>query len=427
MISISKNFSQFKKGILDTCNLFKIMYQDNRNIICDKDNTLYINNIDQLLDFKTNNYNEYKFGVQYVLDNIKNLRENICLNPTLYVSAIETLFNKVFDVKEFEKYKNEFNKVSDFLLEFYNLSGLNKTKINISDIYELLNEEVKDNFLKQVIDNTYSEGNIEIEESKSNYIVKHKYYTLKGRLLSGQIYGENYNIYLNPILDKNNFTELVNKNIPILVLCSHITFDLNNSYGLTIINLPNTTFYQNYEDICMLTGAYANNLGHIKEFKFVDGKLQFSVDDYLLSNDTRLIKHKEKDLKKYYMLQGKNKVIYAKEEYLEKVRNIVSLVKSLTLNGIFYDRIKTLKLLAYNFKDNLILSIFLNDLLINYLKLCKADYNIIEQIIKKDDLKLNFDVKTKAFTDKCLFEPLDYYTNIFNLLDSNINTLYKLY
>ena len=48
-LEINKNLNVVKKGIFDAIELFKIQYAKNKNIIIDKDNTLYVNNIEQIL------------------------------------------------------------------------------------------------------------------------------------------------------------------------------------------------------------------------------------------------------------------------------------------------------------------------------------------------------------------------------------------
>ena len=73
-LEINKNIEVVKKGIIDAIELFKVQYASNKNIIIDKDNTLYINNIEQILTKDTNKDKHYLFGFNFVLDNIKNFR-----------------------------------------------------------------------------------------------------------------------------------------------------------------------------------------------------------------------------------------------------------------------------------------------------------------------------------------------------------------
>ena len=111
---------------------------------------------------------------------------------------------------------------------------------------------------------------------------------------------------------------------------------------------------------------------------------------------------------------------------MEKVRNITSLVKSLVLEGIFYDEIKTLKLLEYYFNTKPFIAHFCIDILKEFLVLNNIDNITIEKIINNTNLKETYDLKTKQFIQSENFQSLDYYRTTFSLLESNINTLYKL-
>ena len=112
-MNINENLDQFKKAVSDTCKLFKTMFQDDRNVIISKDNINYINNIEQLFDLKTKNSDVYKFGVNYTLTQIQNFRENICINPILYILAFEQLIEQITDLRQLEKFN--FKKVLIFL------------------------------------------------------------------------------------------------------------------------------------------------------------------------------------------------------------------------------------------------------------------------------------------------------------------------
>ena len=434
-MNVNENLSQFKKGVLDTCNLFRTLFKKDRNIILSKDGINYINNINQLLDLKTNNNNVYSFAVNYTLAQIQDFRENICINPILYLQAFEQLFYGIINLRELEKY--DFTKIVKFLEWYYDNSNLSKAKVNKLDIQRLFYKERQDKFLSKIIDLVCNKGNVEIVESKTNSIIKHKYYKLKARYLTGQIYGENYKIFITNILTKDLFAKLVNTRLPILVLCNSTDFEVNNSYNLSIFYITQTEMIQNYLYICMLTGfgkGYQNlnneelnnySFGSIKEFKFIDGTLQFSSDVYFAEKEVEQFNHKE-TLDKYYALQGKNILINCTEEYLEKVKTIVSTIKSLQNSGIFYTEPKTLRIISRSLDKETELKDFIDNLLSNYLELFEFNYETILEVIDNGNLSASFNVNTGKYDDET-FTSLDYYLNIFTLLDSNVKTLSKLY
>ena len=302
-------------------------------------------------------------------------------------------------------------------------------------IKKLFIKESEDKFLNEVIERVYTPSNVEIVESKHNRIVKHKYYKLKARFINGSIYGEKQKLFVVDILTKELFAKLVNLAMPILVLCSETDFEVTNTYLLSIYVVSKTEIIKHYTDICLLTGfgrGFQNldtnelnsySFGDIKEFKF-DGTLMFSSEVYY--NASELERMSIKDKYSYYALQGKNLTIETTEEYLEKVRCIVSIIKSLQNNGIFYGECKTLRILrtSYNVVDK-ILSDFIETLLRNYLNLFKFNIQTINEVVNNPVLKSNFNAINGKYDDE-YFTSLDYYLNIFNLLDSNVKVLSKL-
>lgn len=437
MIVINTNFSKFRQGIFDACKLFKTIYQKNRYVLLYEDNQLFKNNLERLCNIKNDPSCSYSFGYFFVQRNVDNFRQNICINPILYITALENIVRNCQEIKDFEKYKGIGNKISQVIKDYFEMSNLSKAIITLQDIKNLFNED--DKFLNQVIEQSYYPSNIQIVESKENKIIKDKYYRIKGNLVCGEFYKQDCFIFLTDHIDRKLYQALLELRRHILIICTTCDVEVENSYYLTIIKTSLTTFIKHYDSICILTGAgrgYYNldveelnhySFGHIKEFKFIEGELQFSVDEYLLSNDIRLDRYNTRDSRSiYYSLQGKNTIIYTTEENMEKIRNITSLIKSLILEGIFYDEIKTLKLLEYIFNINTFISNFCTNILKEFLVLNNIDSITIEKIIQNKNLKETYDIKTKQFIQSENFQALDYYRTTFSLLESNINTLYKL-
>lgn len=434
MIEISSNFSLFKKGVFDTFKLFKTMYRDEHNILFLKNSNLYTNNIEQLVNNRHKVSDAYTFGIDFALQNLKNFRENICINPILYMIALETVLNSVSNLRELENYNVK--KLSDFLQWYYKESNLPRAVITIDCIKKLFKKELEDKFLSEVINNVYIPSNVEIVESKQNRIIKHKYYKLKCTHISGSLFGNNCKVFMVTHLTKELLAALISLNTPVLLIYCDADFNLGDNYNVTALKVSVATYLKHYNDICILTGfgrGYQNldieelnnlSFGVVKEFKILEGELLFSSNNYLLANDSRL--NDTKDRYSYYALQGKNLKIEVAEEYLERVRCIVSIIKSLQNNGIFYGETKTLKILIESFiKSDLLLSTLAQKILINYLSAHNFSKNLIEEVVTNKELKLNFDTSTGNYDDE-FFTSLDYYLNVFNLLDSNIKVLSKL-
>ncbi len=100
--------------------------------------------------------------------------------------------------------------------------------------------------------------------------------------------------------------------------------------------------------------------------------------------------------------------------YIQKTQNIVRRLPAFIHNPRTVKqqtqriRMKNCLLGLKNVKSELDLSTFAN-----------------QEVIENKDLQASFDPKTNKYDDE-IFTSLDYYLNIFNLLDSNIKVLSKL-
>ena len=364
-VCINDNFVYFKNGILNTIKLFKTIYNDDKNIVYFSDK-LYINNLEQLLNLPKQQELPfaYRFGQQFILNNIKNFRDNICINPILYLLALELLITKVKDIKEFEYYKDKFFKVALFLRQFYKNSELPKVKLTNEDLKSIFKEYFDDEFLKSIIKILLEENyNTEIIESKENKILGDNYYRINARLINGRPFEYTCRIFITNELTEGLYARLSNLNFPILVICTSYSENINfYSSNIRIIQISQTLIMQRYNDLCYLTGfgkGFYNlnenelneySFGKLKSYKFLQGILYLEVEKYLKKDDKRIeYLNKKETLDRYYMLQGKNLTIHVTEENMEKVRHIVTLLKSLKYSGIFYNEITTLDLIHYNF------------------------------------------------------------------------------
>ena len=162
--------------------------------------------------------------------------------------------------------------------------------------------------------------------------------------------------------------------------------------------------------------------GTVKKFIFNSGVLSIEGKKYFDKNDKSIsYLNKKNTLDRYYMMQGKTLKISCKEEILENVRAIVSLVKSIYTEGIFYDISTTLKLLQLCLPNN-----FWNTLIGKYFMLNDINRTTIEEYINKKDLKNSLDFNTGKYVNKT-FTALSIYLNTFGLLESNIEVMCKIF
>lgn len=427
-ISVNDNFVYFKNGMLNAIKLFKTLYEDNKNIFYYSNNKLYVNNLEQLLSVQGSFPFAYKFGEEFVINNIKNFRDNICVNPILYILSLEILITNCKDLHDIIKYKDKFLKVSLFLKKFYNESHFPKVKLTATDLKSVFGKYVDDNFLntiiKTLVENDY---NIEILESKENKITVDNYYRLKSSMINGRPFEYTCRVFITNELNKNLYVKLAGLNFPILVICSSYDENINfYSTNIRVIKISQTLMIQRYNDLCLLSGfgkGYYNldenefneySFGKLKFYKFIDGVLYLQFFKYFDKQSKHIsYLNKKETLDRYYMLQGYNLTIHTTEEYMEVVRHIVTIIKSLKFSGAFYNEISTLDLIDYNFSnvegDSIIHDFIfaLKDAFMKSLSMTKKD------LLNKKNLKS--------------FWILDYYLNTFMLLDSNINVLYKIY
>jgi len=448
-LEINKNIEIVKKGMLDAIELFKVQYASNKNIIIDKNNTLYINNIEQILTKDTNKDKHYLFGFNFVLDNIKNFRNSICINPILYLLSLEVIINKITNFNQLKKYKGLFKKCNEFILNYYKVSALSKAKIDLKDIEIGFKDLLNDDFIKKVCEIVYEPSNVQIQESKQNSIIKSKLYEIKAKKLCGKIYSDKpqeimfwfYNLNLDNLLKFKDFIYRNNKEI--VVLCSDIKDDVlqeikNISSNISFYQLTPSNAYK-ATDLIYLTGAdilpfdFSTRLedykfGKLKEFIFKDSILCIRGTEELKEDDKRIIHLKKKDTyNRYYMILGKTIKIECQEEIMENVRAITSIIRSLSLEGVFYDIASTLKLLLIYFQQSYTMTLFLIELIKKYFAFNNVNSINVYKFIKQENMDTILSFKTGEFVKEKSFTTISLYLNTFGLLESNIEVMSKLY
>lgn len=448
-LEINKNIEVVKKGMLDAIELFKVQYASNKNIIIDKNNTLYINNIEQILTKDTNKDKHYLFGFNFILDNIKNFRNSICINPIIYLLSLEVIINKITNFNQLKKYKGLFKKCNEFILNYYKVSALSKAKIDLKDIEIGFKDLLNDDFIKKVCEIVYEPSNVQIQESKQNSIIKSKLYEIKAKKICGKIYSDKpqeimfwfYNLNLDNLLKFKDFIYRNNKEV--VVLCSDIKDDVlqeikNISSNISFYQLTPSNAYKTI-DLIYLTGAdilpfdFSTRLedykfGKLKEFIFKDSILCIRGTEELKEDDKRIAHLKKKDTyNRYYMILGKTIKIECQEEIMENVRAITSIIRSLSLEGVFYDIASTLKLLLIYFQQSHTMTLFLIELIKKYFALNNINSINVYKFIKQENMDTILSFKTGEFVKEKSFTTISLYLNTFGLLESNIEVMCKLY
>ena len=435
-LEINNNINSVKKGMFDAIKTLKILYAKNRNIIIDKNNELYVNNIEQLLASKPENNKYYSFGHNFVYNNIENLRANLCMNPLLYLTCLEVILDRITNFSELKKYKETFSNIYKFILNYYNESAFHKTKISLDDIKSTFKSLITNEFLEDVCNKVFIKSKVVIEESKENKIILDDFYEINANYICGDRFSYNKVSVLFWLSNKESLNKLksyaynldsIGQKLIIISskLDQSIIPDLKNS-NLTLYELTDRDFLKT-RDLIAISGADNNYYdGTFPLNTYILGQVKFIFKDRKLYLKNKLFKEKDiqflntkNTLDRYYMLQGKTIRINCIEEDMEKVREIVSTIKSIQNEGVFYDISTTLKLCQLFFKTD-----FLNKLIKKYFSLNNINTLDIETFLNQNNLDKVLDING-SFRDKT-FTALAVYLNTFKLLESNIEVMNKL-
>ena len=442
MLSINKNLPLVKKGMLDAIKLFKVQYLSNKNIVLYSNKKIYINNIDQLLQQSHINDKNYTFGFNFVLENIKNFRDNICVNPILYLLSLEIIIKNLENTSTLNEFKNKFTRINEFLNSYYKTSLLSRVDLKVRDIENIFEDILCDDFLKSVVYNSIKKTNLEVIESKENKITEDSYYRLRSSHICGPLLKNNCKVAIGYELKKDFYRFVCNQVYPTIIFCSKIDFEIdkyNCNQNVIIIKVMNNSMISKIQDVIKLSKCnliffdLCENFndyifGSCKQFKYLDGISYLSFNEYYNKDSKEIQFLKNNDtMNRYYMLQGKNITIYCIEEYLERVRCLVTFIRCILQNGIFYNEVKTLKLIMYFFKKDETIPYFIHKLLKEYLKLFEINLVKIDEVINNEDLKTNYNPKIDKYTNENLFTCLDIYLNTFGLLNSNVELLRKVF
>ena len=438
-LEINKNLNVVKKGIFDAIELFKIQYAKNKNIIIDKDNTLYVNNIEQILTRDESKNKYYLFGFNFVLDNINNIRANICINPILYLLSLQIMFSKINNLRELNRFSKQFEDCNKFIMSYYKMSSLSKAHVSLEDVELRFNNLLTSDFIKKVCELAFEPCFVQIQESKQNNIYYSDLYELRATYVCGRkIIDEETDVFLwwnGSITEERlvKFLEFIG-NRKVVLICFHLKSELlefikNNFVNIAVYIIPETRG----DDICTITKCEIYDgfsrledykIGKVKKLIFAEGVLKIK-NNPIKKEEIHLDLKKREHQERYYMLLGKTLKVECTEDIMENVRAMVSLVKAISLEGVFYDIPTTLKLLTFYTKNNAFKK-FLNALLREYLLLNDVNVLDVERFVSQQTLKTTIDVKTGKFVEEKSFTALSLYLNTFGLLESNTEVMRKV-
>ena len=457
IININNNFIE---GALKAIELFKVVFDVNKNIIITSKNKIHINNTELLLQERNFNNKEFNFGFNFVLQNIDIFREKLCINPIFYLILLEQVFllYRKEDKKELQKLLNNLEILKKFLIDYRNNSKLKDAKPNLEELFFIEKDFLKDDFLYDVSKQSYSLKFVEIKEEKFNIIEENNYYNLRCKKYgNGNIFkNKEVIIWFSKIKkdELNNFIDyiLLNKK-EVIIFYNQAEKDVqlkieelsNYSNSFVFFHYPGLKFYDIMKDINILSGKTNNDIfydssfsnfydyipGKLKEVKFENGiakiKSYKKYEDY--EKYISYLKNYN-HLERLLMMKGNGIIIKCKEDILEECRNIVSLSRSIYNNGVFYSEIYTLQLFLYYLKNNftnneknVIIYLLLESLknILNFYN-TKA-FNMLKNKIDSNDLSLFFNPISNNFQIEKIFTAYEIYEISFDLLISNLKVL----
>lgn len=447
IIDVRNNLLDFQNGALKAIKLFKVVFDVNKNIIISKNEKLHINNTELMLEKQNGNNKEFLFGFNYVLENIEEYRKQLCINPIFYLLILEYIIKNLDKIKEIE---NIVCKIEKFVADYYKNSNLCKARPTFDELCFIQEDNIKNDFLKEVAKVSYDLTHITIKEDKFNLIEKNPYYTIKANHYGYNKEYKNYEVIiwfskitLKELKEFENFVLLNRKKVVVFYNDSdketieHIKNYISYDDSIAFVHISGLSFYDKMRDIQIICGCQSNyfdsSFQKIYDYQF--GKLDYLKFDFseikmLGSKKYEDVKQQLSYLNNYnklerlLTLQHKCYIIHINGEYLENTRCIVSSCRSMYNNGVFYNEIGTISLMLYFFREKKVIN-FLEDILLNFLLLHLGEdaYNFCEVIKKHNDFKKFFNLKTKSFEKNNMFIPYEVYVCAFNLLKSNIKMI----
>ena len=168
----------FVRGALKAIELFKVVFDVNKNVIISAQNELHINNTELLICERNFADKDFQFGFNFVIENIEKYREKLCINPILYLLFLEQCLqeNTYEHLTALKSAINDFRQCFD---SYCQNSQITAVRPNFDELNIITQEFVKDDFLKEVLKQAYGSKFVLIQEEKFNAIEPNPYYMLK--------------------------------------------------------------------------------------------------------------------------------------------------------------------------------------------------------------------------------------------------------
>lgn len=445
---------QFKDGALKAIELFKVVFDVNKNVIISQNNDLHINNTELLIQERNFSNKDFQFGFNFVIENVDKIRERLCINPIFYLLFLERvlIFNYETALNDL---KLSINDIREIFNTYCASSKITSARPNFEELNIIAQEFLKDDFLKEVLKQSYGSKFVMIQESAENVIKENPYY-----FLHCTKYGKNnvYNdmesiIWFSTITEEElqnfiDFCTLNNKRVAVFfnsIVPKALEKLKENSFyfnDLIFLHYPGLNFYDVMKDINLLSGKkyidtfydvsfgpiYNYNFGKLKTIIFEErtakiiGSKQY--EDY--KQDLTYL-NTEKNLERLSMLRGDSIVVNCKEELIDSSRIIVSLARSIYTKGLFYDEITALQLFLFYFTNlgltnnrKKITINLLHDVLKEFLKLYGCSNQQIFQNAYDGKMDVVFNPIIKEFQKEKRYTSKEIYDITFDFLLSNI-------
>ena len=368
---------QFKDGALKAIELFKVVFDVNKNVIISEKEKLHINNTELLITERTFDDKDYQFGFNFVIENIEKYRERLCINPIFYLLFLEYILSSNLTKCHLNSLKSSVNAIKKLFNDYCASSQISSARPDFDELNIITQELVKDDFLKEILRHSYGSKYIMIQEGYENHIYNNPFYFLRctkyGKL---NVYNDIESVvWFSTITDKElqnfiDFCTLNHKRIAVFFNSAEksvfqklkdISFFVND---VVFFHYPGLSFYDIMKDINILSGKkntdnfYDNSFGQIYDYSF--GKLKmikFEEGTAKILGCKKYDDYKQylgylkttKSMERISMLRGDSVIVCCKEDLIEASRVIVSLAKSIYTKGIFYDEITTLQLFLFYF------------------------------------------------------------------------------
>ncbi len=455
ILEIEKNLQQFKKGANIAIKLFLTQFAIDKNILISRDNIVHVNNLELITEIEEETKDVFNFGFNFVLDNIREYRKVLTINPIFYLLFLKQLVNTIsykdLNSEPIEQLKENF-------LFYKDNSAFKNLKLKLSEVEKFLDNYINNDFFKEVVNICYSLNRIQIKENIINEIEYDPYYSFKAIRYAASDKYKDYDccflvdkLDLSFLFDLRSF--LMKNNKKCVIFFNEMDDSVKKSLeetkkyidNIIFIYCPGANYYSLSSDLKKVTEAasmflsrnemHLYKFGKIKELIFEAGEVKilgrkFNGNEPELFNLISQIKQGDTESLKFtnrlQMLKQESYIIKVKQEDLEKCRAISSIARSMYNNGIFYTETLALPIFIEMTENNKVKNILIN-ILKEYLELAGCPSTDYIKILNNNDFKLTYNINTYKFDKNVLYVSFEQYLQCFKQIISNIKMLKTLY